>query len=100
MKSIAPGQTLYEVSNEVWRYDEQGGWQISEQTVEVGDDGEAVVTTSVEEDVLERRVGATPALSQLPFPEGLCAEAFGPHAGMCCCPRQIAAVIRRDVSEV
>ena len=57
-------------------------WKTPAQTVEVGDDGEAVVTTRVEEDVLERRVGAKPSLSQLPFPEGLCAEAFEVHTDM------------------
>eukprot|EP00969_Alexandrium_andersonii_P061212 2698400-Alexandrium_andersonii.AAC.1 len=45
LKHIAPGQVLCEVSDERWTYDENGAWKISEQTVEVGDDGKPTVTT-------------------------------------------------------
>lgn len=101
LKHIAPGQVLYEVSDERWTYDQSGTWKISEQTVQVRDNDEPTVTTRVEEDIiLERRVGAKPSLSQLPFPEGLCAEAFEEHDDMLCCPRQIAAVLKRDLGEV
>ena len=71
LKHIAPGQVLYEVSDEEWTYDEAATWQISEQTVEVDSNGEPTVTTRVEEDILERRVGVKPSLSQLPFSRGL-----------------------------
>ena len=94
------GGVLFEVSDEQWTYDEEGSWKISEQTVQVREDGTARVETRLEEEVLERRVGAKPSLSQLPFPEGLCAEAFEDHPDMLCCPRQIAAVLRRDLGEV
>ena len=96
LKHIAPGQVLYEVSDEQWTYDESGSWRISEQTVEVGDNGEPTVTTRVEEDVLERRVGVKPSLSQLPYADGLCQEAFEEHDDMLCAPRQIAAVLKLD----
>ena len=100
LSQIAPGQVLYEVSNERWFFDESGTWKISEQSVEVDDSGEPIVTTRVEEDILERRVGVRPSLSQLPYVEGLCKEAFEGHEDMLCCPRQMAAVLRRDFGEV
>ena len=100
LRQIPPGGVLYEVSDEQWTYDEEGTWKISEQTVEVREDGTARVETRLEEDVLERRVGAKPSLSQLPYPEGLCVEAFEDHPDMLCCPRQIAAVLKRDLGEV
>ena len=46
---------------------------------------------------LDRRVGTAPySLSQIPFSEELCPEAFQAADDMCCVPRQIAAVMNLD----
>ena len=69
-------------------------WFLSEETVAVRDNkGEANV-------LLDRRVGARPSCSQFLFPDGLCKEAFEEHEDKCCVPRQIAAVLKVERTEV
>ena len=99
LQHIAPGQALYQVSDAVWAYCQHGTWKISQETVGVGDDGEPTVTTRVEEDILERRVGVKPSLSQIPYADGLCEEAVEDHPDIRCCPREIIAVLKRGVGK-
>ena len=85
------------MSDESWTFDNDGTWKISKQTVEVGDGGEPIVTTHIEDECLERRVGVKPSLPQLPYADGLCTEAFEDHADLLCAPRQIAAVLKYGI---
>ncbi len=91
-----PDEALYEVSDESWTLDPDGSWKISEETVGTNPDtgnGESHV-------VLDRRVGARPVFTQFLFAEALCDEAFEEHPDKLCCPRQIASILKLDLSEV
>jgi hypothetical protein len=90
-------EVVYEVSEERWMLDTNGGWKVSEETVGVDPD-----TGEVEAHVvLNRRVGARPLLpSTLLFPDAVCAEAFEEHDDNLCAPRQIAAILKRDFEEI
>jgi hypothetical protein len=88
---------VYEVSEERWTLDPNGGWKVSEETVGVHPDtGEAEAHV-----VLDRRVGARPLPPPtLLFAEAVCAEAFEDYGDNLCAPRQIAAILKRDFEEV
>jgi hypothetical protein len=50
---------------------------------------------------LDRRVGAGPLPPPgLLFPEAVCPEAFEDHGDNLCTPRQIAAILKRDLHEI
>jgi hypothetical protein len=88
---------LYEVSEEKWVLDTRGGWRVSEETVGThSDTGEAEAHV-----VIDRRLGATPLPPPgLLFPEAVCPEAFEDHGDNLCAPRQIAAILKRDLGEI
>jgi hypothetical protein len=88
---------LYEVSEEKWVLDRRGGWKVSEETVGTHPDtGEAEAHV-----VIDRRVGAGPLPPPgLLFPEAVCPEAFEEHGDNLCAPRQIAAILKRDLDEI
>jgi hypothetical protein len=82
---------LYEVSEETWTLDPDGSWRIHEETVGTNAAGFAEAET-----VLDRPTGARPVFGNFLFPEALCDEAFEEHDDMLCCPRQMAAVLKKD----
>ena len=86
-------EPLYEVSQEEWTYDtlSEGAWIINEETVgRDPDNGEMVVA-------IDRRTGTAPySLSQLPYSDDVCAEAFMDLDDMLCVPRQAAAILSLD----
>ena len=90
-------QPLYEVSKETWSFDEtsDGALTIHEETVGIDpDSGEAVVA-------LDRRVGTAPlSVSDLPFADQLCPQAFEDRDDHACVPRQIAALLDLDIGQV
>jgi hypothetical protein len=88
---------LCEVSEEKWVLDRRGGWKVSEETVGTHPDtGEAEAHV-----VMDRRVGARPLPPPgLLFPEAVCPEAFEDHGDNLCAPRQIAAILKRDLDEI
>ncbi len=89
-----PDGALYEVSDETWTLDPTGNWRISEETVKVeGGVGSVHI-------VLDRRLGAQPVYNQFLFPDALCDEAFEDHDDKMCCPRQIAAILKLDLTDV
>jgi hypothetical protein len=70
---------------------------VSEETVGTHPDTE-VPEANV---VLDRRVGAAPLSPPgLLFPEAVCPEAYEDHGDNLCAPRQIAAVLKRDLDEI
>jgi hypothetical protein len=51
--------------------------------------------------VIDRRLGAAPLPPPgLLFPEAVCPEAFDDHGDNLCAPRQIAAILKRDMDEI
>jgi hypothetical protein len=96
-EEIPADGVLYEVSEERWTLDNRGGWTVSEETVGTHPDtGEAEAHV-----VLNRRVGALPLPPPgLLFPEAVCPEAFEDRGDNLCAPRQIAAILKRDVDEI
>jgi hypothetical protein len=88
---------LYEVSEERWVLDTRGGWKVSEETVGTHPDtGEAEAHV-----VMDRRVGALPLPPpELLFPEAVCPQAYQDHGDNLCAPRQIAAILKRDLGEI
>ena len=82
---------LYEVSDETWTLDPAGSWRIHEETVGTNAAGDVEAET-----VLDRPTGARPVFGNFLFPEALCDEAFEEHDDMLCCPRQMAAVLKKD----
>ncbi|MCP3866237.1 MAG: hypothetical protein GY695_24480, partial [Aestuariibacter sp.] len=92
-----PDGVLQEHSDEVWILDPDGSWKIHEEVVATNPDtgeGEAHV-------VLDRRTGGRPvAMSQLLEAEAVCDEAWEQHDDKLCCPRQMAAILRRDMGEI
>ena len=98
VKASVQGQldrgALLEYSDETWSLDGGGSWRIHEETVGVDNgEGEAHV-------ILDRRVGTRPVICTLPFPEAIMPEAFEEHDDMLCVPRQLAALLRKDFSEI
>jgi len=92
-----PSRALYEVSKEEWVLDASGSWIVNEETVQF-DEATGETESNV---VLDRRVGAGPTMtSQFLFPEALCPEAFEARGDYLCSPRQIAAVLKRDLDQV
>ena len=91
-----PEGALSEVSRETWVLDPAGSWIVNEETVQF-DEATGETESSV---VLDRRVGVRPTMPGLLFPEGLCAEAFDATDDYLCAPRQIAAVLKRDLDQV
>ena len=86
--------TLMQHSQEEYTYDSSGAWAISEETVGTDPD-----TGRAESHVvLDRRVGTLSGTFL--FAEAFCKEAFEDHNDMCCVPRQIAAVLKRDYGQV
>ena len=82
-------------SQEEYFYDEGGAWAVNEETVGTDPDigkGESHV-------ILDRRVGTLGSGSFL-FQDAICEEAFERHNDMCCVPRQIAAVLKRDIGDM
>ena len=66
-------EPLYQVSQEEWTYDNgsEGAWIINEETVGRDPDNGGMVVA------LDRRTGAAPySLSQIPYSDDLCEEAF------------------------
>jgi hypothetical protein len=96
-EEIPADGVLYEVSEEKWVLDRRGGWKVSEETVGTHPDtGEAEAHV-----VLDRRLGAKPLPPPgLLFPEAVCPEAYEEREDNLCAPRQIAAILKRDVHEV
>jgi hypothetical protein len=88
---------VYEVSEERWVVDRRGGWKVSEETVGTHPDtGEAEAHV-----VMDRRVGAAPLPPPgLLFPEAVCPQAFEDHEDNLCAPRQIAAILKRNLDEI
>ena len=82
-------------SQEEYLYDESGAWAVNEETVGT-DPGTGKGESHV---ILDRRVGTLGSGSFL-FQDAICKEAFESHDDMCCVPRQIAAVLKRDFGEV
>jgi hypothetical protein len=91
-----PNGALYEVSKETWQLDPDGSWIVNEESVQF-DEATGETESNV---VLDRRVGVRPTMPGLLFPEGLCAEAFESADDYLCAPRQIAAVLKRDLDQV
>ena len=72
-----------------------GGWAVSEETVATNpDSGQAERHV-----ILDRRVGTLGSANFL-FQDAFCKEAFEHHDDMCCVPRQIAAVLKKDFGQV
>jgi hypothetical protein len=89
MRYLSDGLEVYEVSQEVWRYDAHGAWIIRGMPTQPGPGHDPYT------EVITRRLGVRPVrMSQLPHPDGICAEAFEDHDDDLCAPRQIAAVLR------
>jgi len=92
-----PDGALYEVSKEYWALDPNGSWIVNVESVQF-DEATGETESHV---VLDRRVGAGPTMPSLfLFPEALCAEAFEASDDYLCAPRQIAAVLKRDLDQV
>jgi hypothetical protein len=88
---------LYEVSEERWLLDPRGSWKISEETVGTHPDtGKAEARV-----VLDRRIGARPLPPPtMLFADAVCEAAFEEHGDNLCAPRQIAALLKRDMDEI
>jgi hypothetical protein len=88
---------LYQVSEEVWSLDDAGSWVVAEETVGTDPDtGRAAAHV-----VMDRRVGAHPVPpATMLFPEAVCETAFEQHDDNLCAPRQIAALLKRDLHEI
>ena len=85
------------MSEERWLLDPRGSWKISEETVGTDPDtGEAEAHV-----VLDRRIGARPIPPPtMLFPDAVCEVAFEDHGDNLCAPRQIAALLKRDLDEI
>ena len=97
LSSLRGRETLLEMSDEKWQYDPDGSWRINEETVGVDPD------THVPEAhvILDRRTRAVPMLSStVLFQEAICPEAFQEADDNLCAPRQICAILKRDMSWV
>jgi hypothetical protein len=97
-KQMVTTKPIYEVSDEQWWFDEDGSWAIHEETVGVDpetNEAEAHV-------VLDRRNRAPRPLPSgcLLFQDAICEEAFVESQDNLRMPRQIAAVLRRDMGQV
>jgi hypothetical protein len=88
---------LYEVSEGIWVLDKDGSWLISEEFVATHPDT-GVAKSYV---VLDRRVGARPIPPPtMLFTDAVCEVAFEEHGDNLCAPRQIAALLKRDLDEI
>ncbi len=89
-----PNRILSEVSEERVTIRE-GAWFIAEMTTGPPEGGGLPETS-----VVERQLGMKPVLASLPFPEAICPIAFEEHHDKLYCPRQLAAVLNKDLEAV
>ena len=96
--AIQKDQPLIEVSDEQWFFDDAGSWGVHEETVGVDPE----TGTPEAHTILDRRTRAPEPLvsNTLLYQEALCEEAFVAANDKLCGPRQMAALLKCDMSTI